>query len=206
MTATDGAATEAEGIGDGGQGLYEAARKLAVTTLALRRLGFGDSPRRKGIDAGRASLPAEPEAAAREAGICLGTAHDVRERLRNGEGPRAPSSQAPGGGSRQPSAPRLVAAPPGVSADAAWSGTRAKLSKEPGLPYTAAGRALLHWVKRHLVKPGRWAAIASLSPSRCPPAARSGASSCMRSSSVADDAAEVLGWRGPRDVWRWADV
>jgi hypothetical protein len=106
---------------------------------------------------------------ARQAGISVGTARDVRERVRRGEDPTPPRQRAgsagaagepidngaPGGVERQPSAP---------VDQRAMIGT---LRRDPSLLYSNAGRSLLHWLGTRVVSQTDWEKILPLVPPHC---------------------------------------
>lgn len=97
-------------------------------------------------------IAAHPDASlrtvARKAGVSVGTARDVRQRLSRGESP-IPAGLRPATHAKTTSAVTQVVAPPRVeqvpcSGDTA--GVWAQLSKDPSLRFTDAGRALLRWL------------------------------------------------------------
>jgi ParB-like chromosome segregation protein Spo0J len=109
-----------------------------------------------------AVLAERPEASIREiaeeAGISLGTAHDVRRRLRDNLGPLpgpgpAPPADAPGQptgigrASGRPPVPRPV----DRSATTQWDRLWETLRRDPTVRFTASGRALLQWLQRHVI-------------------------------------------------------
>jgi hypothetical protein len=140
----------------------------AKTVAAIRaRVAVRESPVRIGRDgrvrplsaavgrqlAGQV-IAARPESSlreiAREAGISVGTARDVRDRVRAGQDPvpqrlRNGQQRAP----RQPSAPAPPAAEP-VDVRAVLAG----LGRDPSLRYSESGRALLRWLGSRVVTAG----------------------------------------------------
>jgi ParB-like chromosome segregation protein Spo0J len=84
---------------------------------------------------------------ARETGLSLGTAHDVRERLRQGKDP-VPD------GRRMRRAPRrrerLSREP------VAWSAIRAKFVKDPVVRYADSGRAFVRWLDARATGREEW--------------------------------------------------
>jgi ParB-like chromosome segregation protein Spo0J len=113
---------------------------------------------------------AHPEASvrqiARETDVSLGTAHDVREKIRRGADLRI----------AQPSAPDEPAAPPvtnirartaaGTARQLAWSAVVGKLAGDPALRYTDGGRAFLRWMTQHAMHPDEWREFADAIPER----------------------------------------
>ncbi|GAA2664420.1 ParB N-terminal domain-containing protein [Streptomyces aculeolatus] len=163
------------------------AAGLSPTTVgAIRRrffvpAGGADAPGRVGRDgrvrpldatAGRLRasrwIARHPDASlraiARAAGISVGTAHDVRERLpaRRLGLPHRPAAPAP------PSAPApSSAAPTGAAAPgpprprtpsgkppARWPAVRDGLARDPSVRYAPGGRAFLAWADGHVLEPG----------------------------------------------------
>ncbi|WP_158895629.1 ParB/RepB/Spo0J family partition protein [Amycolatopsis anabasis] len=105
-------------------------------------------------------IAAQPDASlrtvAREAGISVGTARDVRQRLSRGESP-IPAGLRPAGTTNMP-APAQRPDPPvkkvadgGNEADLLlqWQ----KLAKDPSLRFTETGRALLRWLSFQAILP-----------------------------------------------------
>ncbi|WBB62402.1 hypothetical protein O7599_07685 [Streptomyces sp. WMMC500] len=91
-------------------------------------------------------------AIARAAGISVGTAHDVRARLRTGRDPVPPRPAAPGAPrptAPAPPRPRTAAGKP----PAGWPAVRDGLARDPSVRYTAAGRAFLAWADAHVLAP-----------------------------------------------------
>lgn len=153
-----------------------AATGLSATTVSTirRRLlpgeGAGSRVGRDGrvrpIDgsAGRlrasALITMKPDAPLRaiaaEAGVSVGTARDVRERLRTG---RDPVSTAQRGAveEREPSADstvesqrrRMRNACPSID----WPSLRGNLTRDPAVRYAENGRAFVRWVDGHVIQP-----------------------------------------------------
>jgi ParB-like chromosome segregation protein Spo0J len=106
---------------------------------------------------------------AREADVSLGTAHDVRAKLRQGLDPVAVGQRNPAeeqesqGSDREgrrdwisPSngsslRPRRQGSPP-----SSWSAISPKLAKDPTIRYTERGRAFLCWMDTRMMQPGDW--------------------------------------------------
>ncbi len=83
-------------------------------------------------------------AIARAAGVSVGTAHDVRERLRTGRDPLPPRPAAPG----PPPAPAA-----GGGRGARWHAVRDGLGRDPSVRYAPSGRAFLAWADEHVLEP-----------------------------------------------------
>jgi ParB-like chromosome segregation protein Spo0J len=101
-----------------------------------------------------AVIAARPNASlreiAREAGISIGTARDVRERVRAGEDPVSPLHRATtneGG---------LAGRIPQHVDEAAARSILHGLRRDPSLRYTEAGRSVLQWLDSHLLMPAEW--------------------------------------------------
>ncbi|MGW4215309.1 streptomycin biosynthesis protein [Lentzea sp. NPDC004789] len=150
----------------------------AKTVAAIRaRVAVQESPVRIGRDgrvrplsaaAGRqlASqvIAARPESSlreiAREAGISVGTARDVRDRVRAGQDPVPQRLRNGQRELRQTSAPATPAAEP-VDVRAVLAG----LGRDPSLRYSESGRALLRWLGSRIVTAGEGSqAIDGVSP------------------------------------------
>jgi len=111
---------------------------------------------------------------AKEVGVSLGTAHDVRERIRRGADPMAERfrSRSEQGVSRSKTDASLNSSPSGKSADIhtarrnvhsrsniqqlTWSAVSAKLANDPALRYTEGGRAFLRWMALHAANTEEW--------------------------------------------------
>jgi ParB-like chromosome segregation protein Spo0J len=113
-------------------------------------------------------IAARPDASlreiAREAGISLGTAHNVRERMRRGEDcvpdnqgakPERSGSQGDGRTTRR----RRRCAEP-----LTWQTVRERLLKDPALRYSEAGRVLLRWFDSRAIGTGDWRAVIDTIP------------------------------------------
>jgi ParB-like chromosome segregation protein Spo0J len=112
-------------------------------------------------------IAARPDASlrevAREARISLGTAHNVRERMRRGEdcvpgsqdaGPRRPASACDRAAARR----RRRGEP------LAWRAARECLVKDPALRYTEAGRELVRWFDARAIDAGDWRGVIDAIP------------------------------------------
>ncbi|MWA09116.1 ParB/RepB/Spo0J family partition protein [Streptomyces sp. BA2] len=153
-----------------------AAAGLSPTTVsAIRQRSFAPAERETGrvgrdgrvrpvdASAGRrraseviAMNPDAPlRAIAREAGVSVGTARDVRERLRAGQDPVLTSrhvcakEREPSQNTRQ-------------SID--WRSVRGDLSRDPAVRYAENGRAFVRWVDGHLIDPVEWGALIDAVP------------------------------------------
>ncbi|MFC4907213.1 ParB/RepB/Spo0J family partition protein [Actinomadura gamaensis] len=96
---------------------------------------------------------ARPEASlreiAREAGISVATARDVRERLRLGEDPLPPRQRGDAGTDAGATvAPRPARAP---EWSVEWPVVRQKLRQDPALRYAQSGRAFLQWLDSRVI-------------------------------------------------------
>jgi len=104
---------------------------------------------------------------AEQAGVSLGTARDVRERLRAGQDPVL----APQRGATERSEPPVddpvqsprrttVGAQPGVD----WPSLRGNLSRDPAVKYTESGRAVFRWLDGHVIEPAEWREVIDAVP------------------------------------------
>lgn len=107
---------------------------------------------------------------ARVAGISLGTAHDVRERMRHGEDPVPPKLQRreerPAGSAGGGPSGR---APGGPGDDVRRSPDvlLRNLSNDPSLRFSEAGRATLRWLFARINRLDGWEEVADGLPSHC---------------------------------------
>lgn len=106
-------------------------------------------------------------AIAKEAGVSVGTARDVRARLRMGRDPVL----TPAGGAaqeREPSVDGAVDSPPGRTGNAGqgvdWPLMRGDLSRDPAVKYAESGRAFLRWVNGHVIEPAEWGELIDAVP------------------------------------------
>nr|WP_268247237.1 ParB/RepB/Spo0J family partition protein [Streptomyces inusitatus] len=126
-------------------------------------------------------IAARPEASlreiAREAGVSVGTAHDVRARLLRGEEP-LPATQLsagrPGAGKTGRAAPSAYAqsSPPTVRSRCQDGGEQyaailRNLTKDPSLRHTESGRELLRWLHAQLVLDDDWRPRVESVPAHC---------------------------------------
>lgn len=113
-------------------------------------------------------MAARPEASLREvartAGISLGTAHDVRERLRRGEDCVAHSQSAGPGRSASSCDRRATRRGRRGRVPLAWQAVRERIVKDPALRYGEAGRMLLRWFDMRSVGVGDWRSVIDAIP------------------------------------------
>ena len=172
---------------------------LAPSTIAALRERstdcFGQSNARMGRDGRvrpvstldgrlRASeiLSARPDTPLREvameSGVSLGTAHDVRDRMRRGDHP-VPDRQRPRA-DREPhrrgrrGLPRR--SPRGEQV--AWPSLRARLLKDPAVRYAASGVELLRWLDSHAIAGQSWESLVGTVPPHWADAVAGAAYSC----------------------------
>ena len=89
---------------------------------------------------------------ARQAGISLGTAHNVRERMRRGPDSQRHGARRAGGCGR-----RAEPLP--------WQAARERLVKDPTLRYAEAGRVLVRWLDARATGVGDWRDVIDAIPS-----------------------------------------
>jgi ParB-like chromosome segregation protein Spo0J len=111
-------------------------------------------------------LEADPDASLREiakrAGISIGTAHDVREKVRQGSDPVSPKSRR----CARCGAAERTAEPGGGSVD--FELILRRLRRDPALRYSQSGRALLTWLSPpRLVSTADWQDVADAIPPHC---------------------------------------
>jgi ParB-like chromosome segregation protein Spo0J len=120
---------------------------------------------------------AHPEASVRqiasETEVSLGTAHDVRQKIRSGvDVPMAESNPrdeqaAPAAPPAPPSVTSIrVRAAAGTVRRPTWSAVVGKLAVDPTLKYTDGGRAFLRWMTQHAMHPDEWREFADAVPER----------------------------------------
>jgi len=120
---------------------------------------------------------------ARVAGISLGTARDVRERLRRGEDPLPPTRR--GDRDHRPVA-TVTKAEPDVRPDAETCAgldpaeMLQNLRNDPSLRFTESGRRLLQWLHLHAVGPVGWEDVVAGAPPHCAYVLADLASACAR--------------------------
>jgi ParB-like nuclease domain len=163
----------------------------SIASLRNRSIGsaqfdgkrLGRDGKRRPVDAGEGRLRAaeyvraHPEASVRqiasETEVSLGTAHNVRQKIRGGMDLSAPESSPREG---QAVAASQAAPPPvtniGDRATAstvrrlAWSAVVGKLAGDPTLKYTDGGRAFLRWMTQHAMHQDEWREFADAIPER----------------------------------------
>jgi ParB-like chromosome segregation protein Spo0J len=96
---------------------------------------------------------------AREAGISVGTARDVRERIRAGEDPVPPPRQATANEGQSTSTGRLAGRILQSTDEAGARSILHRLRRDPSLRYTEAGRSVLQWLDSHLLMPSEWESL-----------------------------------------------
>ncbi|GGX22339.1 hypothetical protein GCM10010297_49380 [Streptomyces malachitofuscus] len=106
-------------------------------------------------------------AIAREAGISVGTARDVRERLRAGRDP-VPESQRRPAREPVPSAGGPAESPAqgagGTRQGPDWRSVVGSLSRDPAVRYAQNGRAFVRWVDGHVIEPVEWCELIDAVP------------------------------------------
>jgi ParB-like chromosome segregation protein Spo0J len=89
---------------------------------------------------------------ARAAGISLGTAHNVRQRMRRRSDGQRPGDR-PAGGRRRRAEPLP------------WQAARERLVRDPALRYAEAGRVLVRWLDARAIGVGDWRDVIDAIPS-----------------------------------------
>lgn len=126
----------------------------------------GANGRRRAAD----YLASRPDASlreiAREADVSLGTARDVRARVRRGLEPMTAGQQASAPGRSADPAAAADAQQPGNIAglrnmsrtdrQATWTAISAKLINDPSLRYSESGRKFLRWMAMYAMHAGEW--------------------------------------------------
>ncbi|MGW6022258.1 ParB/RepB/Spo0J family partition protein [Streptomyces sp. NPDC055099] len=115
-------------------------------------------------------------AIAREAGVSVGTARDVRERLRAGQDPvlsprrkTAPEHRPSVGKTVVSQRERTAPAPRQGTTVAArqnvdWPSVRGDLSRDPAVRYAENGRAFVRWIDGHVIEPVEWGGLVDAVP------------------------------------------
>jgi ParB-like chromosome segregation protein Spo0J len=158
--------------------------RTGTTSLAGKRLGR-DGKRRPVLPAeGRRRaaeyIKAHPEASlrevAREADVSLGTAHDVKDKIRRGSDPAvARVSELPADRPARTSAAAMGHSPASLRAmqpasasargpQVPWPAMSVKLASDPALRYTDGGRAFLRWMAGHAMRPEEWQQVVDAVP------------------------------------------
>lgn len=162
-----------------------AATGLSPTTVsAIRQRSFVPAERRMGRDgrvrpvdgsAGRRRasevIAMKPDAPlrviAREAGVSVGTAQGVRERLRAGQDPVL-DSQRGAAKERGPSVDDAEESQRHGTGNARqstdWRSVRDNLSRDPAVRYAENGRAFVRWIDGHMVEPVEWRGLIDAVP------------------------------------------
>lgn len=117
---------------------------------------------------------AHPQASVRqiagETDVSLGTAHDVREKIRCGADLRitepGPDAAQATPASSPPVTNIRVQATAGTARRLAWPAVARKLVGDPVLRYTEGGRAFLRWMTQHAMHPDEWREFADAIPER----------------------------------------
>ncbi|WP_218034174.1 ParB N-terminal domain-containing protein [Acrocarpospora corrugata] len=163
------------------------------TIAALRRRATGEIPqlhtrvgrdgrvRPLNITEGRLMaceiIAAKPNASlreiAKEAGISVGTARDVRNRVQAGEDP-IPNGRRPASESR-----RRTASRPAEPVDP--RSVLDRLRKDPSLRFTESGRRILRWLTAHMIAAPDWEALTEELPPHCGPLVVALARACAAS-------------------------
>jgi ParB-like chromosome segregation protein Spo0J len=86
---------------------------------------------------------------ARAADISIGTAHDLRDKVRRGALHVLPNANEHDAG-------ESGQAPEAEAQGRAWSAIAAKLANDPSVRYTQDGRAFLRWMAMHSAEPNEW--------------------------------------------------
>jgi ParB-like chromosome segregation protein Spo0J len=131
----------------------------------VRPLNAADGRRIAGV-----MFTEQPEASlrkiAKEAGISVGTARDVRERIRRGEDPTLPRQRAKSAAENGSSA--RTAALARRSADAVdHRAVLEHLRHDPSLRYSDSGRLLLRWLGQRAISSSDWEIIVTQIPPHC---------------------------------------
>lgn len=133
----------------------------------------GEKGRRLAGEFVRAHPDASLRAIAEAAGISVGTARDVRDRVRRGEDPVLPRRGPARAGAR---AARQEE--PLTGGDVAT--LVSTLAGDPSLRYLSAGRMLLRMIALHMADDGRWADVTDAIPLHCVPAVAQAARACAQ--------------------------
>jgi transposase len=161
---------------------------LAAKTVAAIRNAAGDCPpvtARVGRDGRVRPLNAadgrriagsmfaeQPDASlrkiAKEAGISVGTARDVRERIRRGEDPTLPQPRGKDPSEVNGSSSRSGAGSSRRSIDAVdHQSILEHLRRDPSLRYSDSGRTLLRWLGQRAISTADWETIVTEIPPHC---------------------------------------
>jgi ParB-like chromosome segregation protein Spo0J len=156
---SDRAVAAAVGIGTATVATVRLRSSTNVTPLKGR---VGRDGKRRPLDGAegrqRAAelISARPSASlreiARETNISLGTARDVRERMRRGQDP-VPRRQRGGGTDVRRPTPLSHGREKSQAGTDPWPSMRIKLRKDPAMRYSESGRALMAWLECHDMGP-----------------------------------------------------
>lgn len=127
----------------------------------------GSAGRRRAGEVIAMKPDASLRAIAREAGISVGTARDVRERLRAGRDPVL-SPRTGTTDTREPSVDEAVEPRRHRMGNTPqrgdWRVVRGSLSSDPAVKYAESGRAFVRWVDGHVVDPVEWGGLVDAVP------------------------------------------
>ncbi|AZM59166.1 MULTISPECIES: ParB/RepB/Spo0J family partition protein [unclassified Streptomyces] len=104
---------------------------------------------------------------AKEAGISVGTARDVRQRVRAGRDPVPDSQRRPARESVPSAVGPAVPAPHGAGGGRRgpdWRSVVGSLSRDPAVRYAQNGRAFVRWVDGHVIEPVEWGELIDAVP------------------------------------------
>jgi ParB-like chromosome segregation protein Spo0J len=129
---------------------------------------------------------------AREAGISVGTAHDVRRRVLAGEQPLPPAATAASSASAASSAGAKTADRQRPSATKDLEKILETLRQDPVMRYSDAGRSLLRWLGQHAISIDEWRNARDAAPAHCLERIALFAEECAkRWSAVADEISSI---------------
>lgn len=133
----------------------------------------GNEGRRRAVAAIRARPEASLREIARTAAVSVGTAHDVRKRMAQGEDPLRTARQMTAvvaGEAAVSSTVRIGQVAPGPlkgSGETDQAAQLRRLQRDPALRHTDLGRELLRWLHRRVVSAGEWPGLVDSVPSHC---------------------------------------
>ncbi|WP_224287831.1 streptomycin biosynthesis protein [Streptomyces olivaceus] len=155
-----------------------ASLRLKVIDCSSSDVRVGQDGRRRPVNNADGRLAASrvialrPEASlreiAREAGISVGSAHNVRERIRQGQDPLPDSMRKKA--LRNAPTPPPPTAPPRVTGRTAAQDMQEvlqRLCQDPSLRYTESGRSLLRWLGSSTVIPAEFPVPLKQVPPHC---------------------------------------
>jgi ParB-like chromosome segregation protein Spo0J len=105
-------------------------------------------------------------AVAKAAGVSLGTAHDVLERILRGDDP-VPAKQRVASSSARLAARRKPNRSVMASSNRDLQSILGSLRNDPSLRFTDAGRCLLRWLCSHAIEPKDWEPVLESVPPHC---------------------------------------